>query len=665
MKVRSLEIKNVKSFKETTVLLFDKKFNILVGPNGGGKSNLLDVLNIVLRNFFLITYKIVSRVDGSICYEDIQQHTPFQQINKVLEKFIGDPSDSYIELKLEIENQDIKNIINLKENTENLRTALSSYIGNWSNFVDEIEQWDLSSLPPDQELKFIIRNNLVEGLSGGTPEYIFYRFLYLFQIFLIASKKISGMKLSPRYVYFSPYRGETQLNLQANLSGENYYDLLATYSSTTSKTSTSLIKLSSLYFAEKRRSYENLALSQGYQSQWIDDDEVKLVTKYLNRLGYSWDLELKDANKNIYEITLSKEGRTFDLTQASSGEKEILNFLLGIFAFNIKDGLVIVDEPEVHLHPRWQSILIDLFFDLANTTGNQFILSTHSAVFISQRTISNIVRVYKSNDISTIATISRGNAQSTKDLLHIINSHNNEKIFFADKVVLVEGVTDRLFFEKLINFYQSLFSETPEVIEVLEVYGKANLEKYRRFLEKISVPNFIIADSDYLQNVGNEDVKNLFIVDHLKIDQQVIKDKKSIDGQTLSQQLEKSINNGDLESLKSLYEYIKSRKKKLKDNLTPEESSLIEEFLNHKETERIFILRNGEIEDYLPDCHKTLEGLIDLLKDKDYLKSLLEQGYVEQRQELTKIIFSILQLPLKQDEEVVLALRKHQINDPE
>jgi len=233
MKVRSLEIKNVKSFKETTVLLFDKKFNILVGPNGGGKSNLLDVLNIVLRNFFLITYKIVSRVDGSICYEDIQQHTPFQQINKVLEKFIGDPSDSYIELKLEIENQDIKNIINLKENTENLRTALSSYIGNWSNFVDEIEQWDLSSLPPDQELKFIIRNNLVEGLSGGTPEYIFYRFLYLFQIFLIASKKISGMKLSPRYVYFSPYRGETQLNLQANLSGENYYDLLATYSSTT------------------------------------------------------------------------------------------------------------------------------------------------------------------------------------------------------------------------------------------------------------------------------------------------------------------------------------------------------------------------------------------------------------------------------------------------
>ncbi|MBD2069007.1 AAA family ATPase, partial [Leptolyngbya sp. FACHB-671] len=598
-------------------------------------------------------------------YEDIEQYTPFQQINQVLEKFIGDASDSYIELRLEIENQDINNLINLKENKESLKSALSLYRGNWSNFVNEIDQWNLSSLSPHQELRFVIRNNSIEGLANGTSEYTFYRFLFLFQLFLIAAKKVGNVKLSPRYVYFSPYRGETQLNLQANLSGENYYELLASYSSTTSKNSTSLIKLSSLYFAEKRRSYENSALNQGYQDQWNSDEEVKLVTKYLNRLGYSWDLLLKDAKKNVYEITLSKEGRTFDLTQASSGEKEILNFLLGIFAFNIKDGLVIVDEPEVHLHPRWQSILIDLFFDLANTTGNQFILSTHSAVFISQRTLSNIVRVYKSNDISTIATISRGNVQGTKDLLHIINSHNNEKIFFADKVVLVEGVTDRLFFEELINFYQLLFSETPEVIEVLEVYGKVNLEKYRRFLETISVPNFIIADFDYLQNVGDEDIKKLFIVDHLKIDQQVIKDKKSIDGQTLSQQLEESINNGDLEALKSLYEYIKSRKRKFKDNLTFEESTSVEAFLNQKEAERVFILRNGEIENYLPDGHKTLEGLIDLLKDKNYLNPLLSKEYCKQRQELTKIILSILQLPLKRDEEIVLALRKHQVNAPE
>ncbi|MEH2347554.1 MAG: AAA family ATPase [Nostoc sp.] len=663
MKVSSLEIKNVKSFQETTILCFDTKFNILVGPNGGGKSNLLDIINIILRNFFLITYKITSHRDEYNYFENIHQHSPFQQINTALEKFIGDVSDSYIKIKLKIENQDINNIILLKKHKEDIKTALSSYQGNWLTQVDEIEQWDLSCISPNQEVTYSIRNNTIEDLSYGTPEHIFYRFLCLFQLFMIAAKKVNNIKLSPRYVYFSPYRGETQLNLQASLSSENYYDLLANYSSTTSKTSTSLMKLSSLYFAEKKRLYENSALNQGYQDKWNNDEEVKLVTKYLSKLGYSWDLKLKDANKNIYEITLSKEGKTFDITQASSGEKEILNFLLGIFAFNIKDGLVIVDEPEVHLHPRWQSILIELFFDLANTTGNQFILSTHSAVFINQKTISNIIRVYKFDSISIVATINRDNLLASKDLLHIINSHNNEKIFFADKVVLVEGVTDRLFFEKLINVYQLLFIETPEVIEVLEVYGKENLEKYRNFLQAISVPNFIVADYDYLQNIGNEDIKNLFVVDHSKIDQQVIKHKKSIDGQTLSQQLEQAINNGDIESLKNLYQYIKSRKRKIKDNLTSEESILIEEFLSQKESQDIFILRNGEIEDYLPDGNKTLEKLIGLLKDKDYLNFIVAQNYSKQRQELTKIIFSVLKISSKQDQEVILSLKDYQIND--
>ncbi|MEH2264118.1 ATP-dependent nuclease [Nostoc sp.] len=663
MKVSSLEIKNVKSFKETTILDFDAKFNILVGPNGGGKSNLLDIINIILRNFFLITYKIVSGSDGHNYFEDIQQHSPFQQINTTLDKFIGDASDSYIKLKLEIDNQDINNIRLLKQHKEDIKIALSSYRGSWVDKVNEIEQWDLNSISQGHEVTYHIRNNSIEGLNAGTPEYLFYRFLYLFQLFLIAAKKVNNIKLSPRYVYFSPYRGETQLNLQASLSSENYYDLLANYSSTTSKTSTSLMKLSSLYFAEKKRFYENSALNQGYQDKWNNDEEVKLVTKYLSKLGYSWDLKLKDANKNIYEITLSKEGKTFDITQASSGEKEILNFLLGIFAFNIKDGLVIVDEPEVHLHPRWQSILIELFFDLANTTGNQFILSTHSAVFINQKTISNIKRVYKFDSKSIVATINRDNLLTSKDLLHIINSHNNEKIFFADKVVLVEGVTDRLIFEKLINLYQLLFIETPEVIEVLEVYGKENLEKYRSFLKAFSVPNFIVADFDYLQNIGNENIKNLFVVDHLKIDQQVIKHKKSIDGQTLSQELEEAINNEDMESLKIIYEYIKSRKRKLKDNPTPEEDISIEQFLSQKESEGIFILRNGEIEDYLPNGHKTLQGLINLLKGKDYLNFIIEPNYSKQRQELTKILFSVLQIASKPDQEIILFLKKYQIED--
>ena len=48
MKLIDLQIKNVKSFNDQELISFDEKFNILIGPNGGGKSNLLDIVTIVL-----------------------------------------------------------------------------------------------------------------------------------------------------------------------------------------------------------------------------------------------------------------------------------------------------------------------------------------------------------------------------------------------------------------------------------------------------------------------------------------------------------------------------------------------------------------------------------------------------------------------------------------
>lgn len=251
MQINSIEIKNVKSFKNTIKLCFDSKFNILVGPNGGGKSNLLDIITVSLRHYFLHSYKIINSNDGTNFFEDIQQYSPFEQINNELEKFIEDYSDSQILLNIKIENKDIENVIILRNNQEELKRALSYYRSpHWSSLLEEVNQWDLSYLSPNQEFKYCIQNNSLINLQAGSSESIYYRFLNLFQLVLIAAKKAvdlnlisTDVKLSPRYVYFSPYRGVNQQNLQANLSSENYYDLLANYSSATSKNNTSLIKL--------------------------------------------------------------------------------------------------------------------------------------------------------------------------------------------------------------------------------------------------------------------------------------------------------------------------------------------------------------------------------------------------------------------------------------
>ncbi len=623
MRILRLSITNVKSFQDKVDIQFDPQFNILVGPNGGGKSNFSDILLIILKRFFLHSYSVNDIME--IGAAEIQRLASFDPPENHLDKFTADASESKIEITFKVDAQDIKNIATINQSKKQIKSALGHYkiLYLSAPIIDEVENWKLGELAENQELVYCIVNNVLVQPSLNSRELIYLKFLNYYELLSIVIQRAIDLdllpldtRLSQKYVYFSPYRGGDTL-FQVSLAGESYYNLLSNYSSATSRSTTSLIKLASIYFAQKRRKYEMLARTQGYEEDWDADEEVKLATKHLNKLGYSWKVELKDANRNTYEIILLKiqENTKFSLHQASAGEKEILNFLLGIFAYNIKNGLIIVDEPEVHLHPKWQSLLLDLFFDLADLTQNQFIFSTHSPIFINQRTISKIVRVYKSSGKSTIKNFVKSHFDETKDLLHIINSHNNEKIFFADKVILVEGITDRIFWEQLINIYKK--AENSEIIEVLEVHGKINLEKYRKFLKKIELDNYIIADLDYILQIGSEELKKMFIVDYSKIDRDVINDKKSIDGQTLFEQIEEAIKSKNFDQLTNLCNYIKSRKMKLPDNQTDQQLQLLEKFIRQKsEDDKIFVLSKGEVEYYLPEGYRALNKLIELIKNE-------------------------------------------------
>ena len=46
------------------------------------------------------------------------------------------------------------------------------------------------------------------------------------------------------------------------------------------------------------------------------------------------------------------------------------------------DTLIVLDEPENHLHPQWQLILADVIIELIQTFGTKFIITTHSHNFL-------------------------------------------------------------------------------------------------------------------------------------------------------------------------------------------------------------------------------------------------------------------------------------------
>ena len=114
MILKSLLIKNVKSFKEEVKIDFNEKVNILIGPNGGGKSNLLDIIQNVFRKFFIFGYEVAEGRDNRGFYKNLIQ----KQINQNLEKFNEDNSDSIIKLVIKISEEDIENISIIKNNKE-------------------------------------------------------------------------------------------------------------------------------------------------------------------------------------------------------------------------------------------------------------------------------------------------------------------------------------------------------------------------------------------------------------------------------------------------------------------------------------------------------------------------------------------------------------------
>jgi len=292
----------------------------------------------------------------------------------------------------------------------------------------------------------------------------------------------------------------------------------------------------------------------------------------------------------------------------------------------------------LHLHPRWQKTLLELFEKLTAETGNQFLMATHSPVFVSPSSIHYVSRVYSENQQSKIVRLTDKELPDTKHLLNMVNSQNNERLFFADKVVLVEGISDRIFFEVLFTKLE-VGKNTGTIYEIINVGGKGMFEPYRKLLNACKIPFSIIADLDYVNQIGEKNIKDLFQINSKDISEKVIENTTSIDAQSLLQVMDSAIYSNNLEDLKKLWEYIKARQRRLRNDLTLEEQALLGTFLATKRIEKIFVLSQGSLEAYLPIGYKSkdMEKLIELVSKENIMEILPVATFNELKQIITEI----------------------------
>ena len=172
-----------------------------------------------------------------------------------------------------------------------------------------------------------------------------------------------------------------------------------------------------------------------------------------------WVIDLSDTGRYYLKFTSG------DSHHSSDGLGDGLVSLLFIVdaLYDSEEGnLIVIDEPELSLHPGHQRRLCELFKE--RSANRQIVLATHSPYFVDFESIAygaQIVRVVKKKDeqgeSSRAYALSDGSRKSIAGLLgdannpHVLGLDAREVFFLSDGIVLVEGQEDVIDYKKVLQ----------------------------------------------------------------------------------------------------------------------------------------------------------------------------------------------------------------------
>ncbi len=340
---------------------------------------------------------------------------------------------------------------------------------------------------------------------------------------------------------------------------------------------------------EGMKNEEKVLLEQ--QNQNLTEVTNTIFKNLTNELGKSVrdaipynKLEFKliqDTKTDYYKgiKILLDDGYYSLLDDKGSGIKSLM--IIELFKLYCKkyhkySSCLIVEEPEVFLHPQARRVLSKKIDQFLIGNNNQTIITTHSEQFISNFDIKQLTFISKVNGKSVKHKILETDF-SEKDFqkMNIITKTENSEMYFADTVILVEG-GEKYIIKKMFEIYKDELFLDYNNVSLIKVGGKSFFSIYKKMLEKLGKKVFIFADYDNFKNEVND-----FLPDSLKNLLNQIKGRNS----GLKKYLD--FNDIDRKEIDKIFDYLKQN--------------------------NIFVLHNGELEDYYN------QSQIDILKQDNNL----------------------------------------------
>ncbi|MCD4705267.1 AAA family ATPase, partial [bacterium] len=247
-------------------------------------------------------------------------------------------------------------------------------------------------------------------------------------------------------------------------------------------------KLDEKAFSDYRQIEKDYKTFSSHQSDF--EKFKKHLRKHFPKISITENaLDIKYEREGLYEGQ-----RRVTIDYLGSGFGRIFTILL--YIFHPDYSVVLISEPETHLHP---ALIKKLLWAMENCNAGQIMFTTHSPLFVKPVTLAQLFRVIKDKSGTKVFTMQDGRYDYDR-LVRELNADNLE-MFFADKVILVEGVSDQVLIQGLINKFYKKNKE----IKVIQTYGKGNTRVYADLLKIFQIPFLVVLDNDALQtyHLGN------------------------------------------------------------------------------------------------------------------------------------------------------------------
>ena len=144
-----------------------------------------------------------------------------------------------------------------------------------------------------------------------------------------------------------------------------------------------------------------IATRRNYLATIEEDLTMKEITnKVVNEINSIFDIleldvKLKGFSKDEKTMPIfeNSAGEEFNINDLSSGEKQLFLRTLSIKMLEPKNSIILIDEPELSLHPKWQQRIIEVYKKIGE--NNQIIIATHSSHILGSVSSENIFILYR------------------------------------------------------------------------------------------------------------------------------------------------------------------------------------------------------------------------------------------------------------------------------